>query len=233
MLRPGYQRLLEDAAPAVRRGRRRERWTGCQPRPGAHRGLFKQLRFCRRAAGHPGRGRDQRAACRPQGHDERALPQGPGAEDPSRAAGPGRGRAGRAAACCYGYDVVREPDARRRAERGKRRINPAEAAIVRRIFREYAAGAVARRIAHRLNREGVPGPRGGAWGPPTIAGNADPRHRHPQQRALRRPAGLEPAALHQGPEHRQAGLAAERRRPAGSCRRCPSCGSSTRSSGRP
>ena len=84
----------------------------------------------------------------------------------------GRVEAGRSAGGrCYGYDVVLERDAAGERVRGKRQINPHEAAIVRRIFEAYAAGKSPRRIAFDLNREGVPGPDGGAWGPTTINGN--------------------------------------------------------------
>ena len=38
------------------------------------------------------------------------------------------------------------------------------------IFEEYAAGRSAKAIALGLNRDGIPGPRGGAWGPSTIHG---------------------------------------------------------------
>ena len=38
----------------------------------------------RRADHHAGRGRDQRTACRPREHDERAVPRGPCRQDPSR-----------------------------------------------------------------------------------------------------------------------------------------------------
>ena len=64
------------------------------------------------------------------------------------------------------------PDRNGLPERGLRRIEPAEAAIVRRIFKEYAAGRSAKAIAQALNREAIAGPQGGAWGPSTIAGNA-------------------------------------------------------------
>src|SRR5512145_1600728 len=40
----------------------------------------------------------------------------------------------------YGYDVVRTPRADGTVEVGGRRINEAEAEVVRRIFRDYAAG---------------------------------------------------------------------------------------------
>ncbi len=69
---------------------------------------------------------------------------------------------------CYGYNVVRtsDPD-----DRGHREINAAEAAVVRRIFKDYLDGQSSRTIAMTLNREGVPGPQGKDWGPSTIHGN--------------------------------------------------------------
>ncbi len=71
----------------------------------------------------------------------------------------------------YGYDVVRETDASGEPLRGKRRINEAEAAIVRRIFEEFTAGRSPKVIAHALNHEHVPAPAGKDWGPSTIYGN--------------------------------------------------------------
>jgi DNA invertase Pin-like site-specific DNA recombinase len=71
----------------------------------------------------------------------------------------------------FGYSVVRESDARGEPLRGKRRINEAEAAIVRRIFEEFAAGRSPRVIAHTLNHEHRPAPAGKSWGPSTIYGN--------------------------------------------------------------
>ena len=49
----------------------------------------------------------------------------------------------------YGYDVVAGPE----GDRGIRRINPAEAEFVRRIFKEYAAGKSPREIAFGLNAD--------------------------------------------------------------------------------
>ena len=72
----------------------------------------------------------------------------------------------------YGYDVVKAVDAAGEPVRGERRINEAEAAIVRRIFREYAAGASPRAIVRRLNDDGIPGPRGKRWGDNTLRGHA-------------------------------------------------------------
>jgi len=69
---------------------------------------------------------------------------------------------------CFGYDVVRtaDPD-----EKGEREINPTEAAVVRRIFRDYLSGQSSRTIAMNLNEEGIAGPQGKEWGPSTIHGN--------------------------------------------------------------
>ncbi len=69
---------------------------------------------------------------------------------------------------CFGYDVVRtaDPD-----DRGEREINPIEAAVVRRIFRDYLAGHSSHTIAMTLNEEGIAGPQGKEWGPSTIHGN--------------------------------------------------------------
>ena len=85
----------------------------------------------------------------------------------------GRVREGRSGGgLCFGYDVVREHDARGELVRGGREINDAEAGIVRRIFAESAAGKSPRRIAVDLNRGHIPGPRGGQWDGSTINGNA-------------------------------------------------------------
>ena len=71
----------------------------------------------------------------------------------------------------YGYRVVRRTGPDGEPERGEREIDPAEAAIVRRIFADYAAGKSPRQIAHELNPEGISGPRGKGWGPSTLFGN--------------------------------------------------------------
>jgi site-specific DNA recombinase len=71
----------------------------------------------------------------------------------------------------YGYDVARGVGPDGQPLTGERRINAQEAAIVRRIFEDYAAGVSPRAIAKGLNAEGVPGPLGGTWGPSTIHGN--------------------------------------------------------------
>ena len=84
----------------------------------------------------------------------------------------GRVRAGRIpGALAYGYDVV--PPALGSKEAGERRINPAEAETVRRIFRDFAAGTSPRVLARKLNEAGVPGPGGRPWIDTTIRGQVD------------------------------------------------------------
>ena len=51
------------------------------------------------------------------------------------------------------------------------RINQIEAAIVRRIFEEFAKGRSPRAIAGALNKEAISSPAGKTWGPSTIYGN--------------------------------------------------------------
>ena len=88
-----------------------------------------------------------------------------------------RGQSGRAmagsipAGLSYGYDVVREFDARGELVRGKRRINPEQADVIRRIYREFTAGISPRAIADGLNRDGIPSPAGRHWNASTINGN--------------------------------------------------------------
>ncbi len=77
-----------------------------------------------------------------------------------------KGRSG--GGLCYGYAVVRSMD----GERGGREIIEAEAAVVCRIFADFAAGKSPRRIAAELNRESTPGPGGRPWGDTTIRGHA-------------------------------------------------------------
>ena len=64
----------------------------------------------------------------------------------------------------YGYRPVE-------GKRGALTIDAEEAAIVQRIFEEYAGGKSPRAIAHDLNAGKVPPPRGAAWNASTINGN--------------------------------------------------------------
>ena len=87
-----------------------------------------------------------------------------------------RGQTGRALAgaspggVSYGYRVVREFDPKGEPVHGKREIDPNQAVVIRRIAAEYISGKSPRAIAVGLNRDGIPAPRGGAWGPASIAG---------------------------------------------------------------
>ena len=84
----------------------------------------------------------------------------------------GRVRKGRSAGgLTFGYDIG-TGDGSRNAERGSREINPAQAAIVERIFSEFAAGKSPVAIARQLNAEQVPGPGGRPWLDTTIRGHA-------------------------------------------------------------
>ncbi len=72
---------------------------------------------------------------------------------------------------CYGYNVVKKIDGNGDALRGEREINPQEARIVQRIFRDYAGGKSPQAIAVQLNKEGIPSPMKNGWGPSTVHGN--------------------------------------------------------------
>lgn len=67
---------------------------------------------------------------------------------------------------CYGYRVVPSVQGR-----GDREIIEAEAEVIRRICRDFAAGASPRAIARSLNTEGVPGPGESEWTDTTIRGH--------------------------------------------------------------
>ena len=71
----------------------------------------------------------------------------------------------------FGYRVVRAFAENGDRVRGDREIEPGEARVVQRIFQDYAKGLSPTRIAEALNREGIPGPRGGHWNTSTIHGN--------------------------------------------------------------
>ena len=71
----------------------------------------------------------------------------------------------------YGYRTANRIEPHGHPLRGLRDIHPAQAEIVRRIYRLYADGVSVREIAARLNADGVPGPRGNSWGQATINGN--------------------------------------------------------------
>jgi site-specific DNA recombinase len=85
----------------------------------------------------------------------------------------GRVRAGRSAGgLSFGYRPLRRIHADGTLTTGEREIDQAEAAIVQKIFADYAGGLSPRRIARALNAEGISGPRGGRWTASLILGNA-------------------------------------------------------------
>ncbi|MFC0342108.1 recombinase family protein [Paracoccus niistensis] len=71
------------------------------------------------------------------------------------------------AGLAYGYMAV-EPS---NPGDTNRAVVPEHAAVVVRIFRMFADGMPAKKIAETLNREGVPGPRGKPWQESTIRGH--------------------------------------------------------------
>lgn len=80
-----------------------------------------------------------------------------------------KGKAG--GGLCYGYRVAKKNDANGDPIRGDREIIAEEAAIIRRIFRAFAAGKSPKAIAVELNKEGIPGPLARAWGDTSIRGH--------------------------------------------------------------
>jgi site-specific DNA recombinase len=74
----------------------------------------------------------------------------------------GRAAGGRA----YGYRAVE-------GDTGRRRIDEAEATVIRRIFAMFADGRSPRAIARQLNANGVPGPDGRPWQDTTIRGQLE------------------------------------------------------------
>jgi DNA invertase Pin-like site-specific DNA recombinase len=71
---------------------------------------------------------------------------------------------------CYGYKVTRATHDNA-ATTGTREIVSADAEVIRRIFRDYAAGVSPKALAKRLNAERCAGPGGTPWNASTIHGN--------------------------------------------------------------
>jgi site-specific DNA recombinase len=76
----------------------------------------------------------------------------------------------------YGYRIIRSMRKDGSVTTGEREIDPEQAAIILRIFEEYARGAAPRSIAARLNAECIPSPRGGLWNASTINGSRQRRN---------------------------------------------------------
>ena len=73
----------------------------------------------------------------------------------------------------YGYDVVQRFNEAGEAIKGDRKINERDGQIIRRIFNDYANGLSPKKIAAKLNEEGIAGPSGKGWGQSTINGNRE------------------------------------------------------------
>ncbi|WP_374526516.1 recombinase family protein [Sphingopyxis sp.] len=76
-----------------------------------------------------------------------------------------------AGAVGYGYRVVRRLTSEGELVRGEREIDPMQALIVERVFREFADGKSPLAIARDLNGDGIPGPKGLAWRDTSIRGD--------------------------------------------------------------
>lgn len=72
---------------------------------------------------------------------------------------------------CYGYRVVRKVGEGGEIERGLREIDPEQAEVVQRIYREYLSGLSAKTIAFRLNADGIRNGAGAEWSTSTVNGN--------------------------------------------------------------
>ncbi|WP_454887387.1 recombinase family protein [Sphingomonas oryzagri] len=80
-----------------------------------------------------------------------------------------KGKAG--GGLCYGYDVVKRLGGDGEPVRGERTINEPQAEVVRRIFRDFAAGKSPLTIARDLNAEGIPSPSKQLWSATTLRGH--------------------------------------------------------------
>ena len=146
-LRPGYQRLLEDVA---RRPVRCGRGRGAGPavaRPGGRRRPVQAAALRRRAARHLAEGEIGELHVGLKGTMNALFLKDLAAQDPARPARAGSSGALRRRALLRLRRGARSPDRDGVPERGVRRIDAAEAAIVRRIFTEYAAGRSPKAIA--------------------------------------------------------------------------------------
>jgi hypothetical protein len=72
---------------------------------------------------------------------------------------------------CYGYDVVKRLGGDGEPVRGERTINEAQAEVVRRILRDFAAGKSPLTVARDLNAEGIAGPGGQLWSATALRGH--------------------------------------------------------------
>ncbi len=71
----------------------------------------------------------------------------------------------------YGYRKAQKLDGNGNPIRGLLEIDPDQAAVVKRIYCDFAAGKSSYAIATELNAEGIPGPSGRGWNQSTIRGD--------------------------------------------------------------
>jgi len=169
-LRPGYQKMLEDARAGhfdVLVAEALDRLSRDQENIA---GLYKQLTFAGVTLVTLSEGEINELHVGLKGTMNALFLKD--LADKTRRGLEGRVRKGKSGGgLCFGYDVVHKVDAAGEPVRGERSINDTESAIVRRIFKEFAQGRSPKTIAHALNKEAIPGPAGITWGPSTIYGN--------------------------------------------------------------
>lgn len=147
-----------------------------------------------------------------------------------------RGQVGRVAAgripggLCYGY----EPDVQVLTggvvERGRRRIVPEQAEVVRRIYAWRAEGRSASFIVRQLNGEGIRGPSGGPWRISTICGSRQRRNGILHNELYVGRIVFNRQRFVRDPETRKR-VSRPTPRANGRRRTCPTCGSSTKTPG--
>lgn len=71
----------------------------------------------------------------------------------------------------FGYKVERRFNQNGEPMAGVRKVDEAEAEVVRRIFQMFATGSSPNNIAKILNAEGIPGPSGRRWAETTLRGH--------------------------------------------------------------
>src|SRR5262245_26275636 len=162
-LRPGYQKLLEDArngAFDVVVAEALDRLSRDQEHVAA---LYKRLRFCGVMLWTLAEGEVTALHVGLKGTmNSNFLTD---LADKTRRGLRGRVEAGRSAGgLCYGYNIVRETAKDGTLRTGGRQVDSTEAAVINRIFREFAGGKSPRRIAYDLNAAHIPAPAGAGWG---------------------------------------------------------------------
>ena len=99
---------------------------------------------------------------------------------------------------CYGYRVVKTLSGGN-VTTGEREIEPAQAQVVERIFRDFIAGVSPKQIAKNLNREGVARSVRRRVESEHDLRQCEARYWNSEQRAVRRSLDLEPSALREEP----------------------------------